>query len=480
MDSKLGLNQNDSIDVEPLIEVGHQRYKDAEEALAKLRVPLLLSSGRPHERLYVAAMDGTGNSMFDDKPESWSTVAKLHVEIRNLEDAGITSIRSGYIEGTYTQDGLVNVPTKLLDGRFGHTFDERVETAYFKLCVQAKEWMREDPNAQIRVAGIGFSRGAEEVAALERMIHERGIRDPEGANCRVNGEDLITRIEYADRPLLAPPGATPQVALLLDPVQTGVEEHDRRLPPSTLTAFQLTAENERRDLFKASMHVEPGFSEEERDLNLFRPGSHGNIADTHLRNGLGIENFNLSVEFLNRLSDTPYLQKRPLPTDPDQYVIHRSDQHMGGLYGTRGYDRDGIRDQVDTLAPERLCRRAVVDDCNRKEPIDEVLDAQFERRSGVSPELTAKDAKGAVSDPADRSTWPGLNDLVERVSRAGAVKGGDPMSAVVSEYLSGPWARQFQADIARELAARTDPSSHVMPPKAAPAEPEREPPALVR
>ena len=343
--------------------------------------------------------------------------------------------------------------------------------------MQAKEWLREDPEAQIRVAGIGFSRGAEEIAALERMIHVRGIRDPDDADYRVNGENLITRIEYADRPLLVQPGLTPQVALLIDPVQTGVGEHDRRLPPSTLTTFQLTAENERRDLFKVTLHVPLGFSEDDRSLNLARPGSHGNMADTHLRNGLGIENYNLSVEFLNRLSDTPYLEKRPLPTDPEQYVIHRSDQHMGGLYGTRGYDRDGIRDQVDTLAPERLCRRGVVDDCNRKEPIDEALDAQFERRTGVSPPAPDK-----VMQPnaGDRSTWPGLNDLVEQASRAAAVRGSDPMSAVVSEYLSGPWARQFQADVERALAAREGQPLHMTPPQASPAEPARESPVPVR
>ncbi len=54
------------------------------------------------------------------------------------------------------------------------------------------------------------------------------------------------------------------------------------------------------------------------------------------------------------------------------------------------------------------------------------------------------------------------------------------MATVVSEYLSGPWARQFQADVARELAARAEPSLPEIPPKAAPVEPARESPALVR
>ncbi|WP_296281601.1 DUF2235 domain-containing protein [Pseudoxanthomonas sp.] len=459
---------------------GRESYLRAEADLSRLRIPILLHAGRPNEKLYLAAMDGTGNSMFDDKPEGWSVVAKIHQQVRELQDEGVSNIATGYVEGTYTQNGLLSKPEKLLDGRFGHTFDERVETAYLQFCEQAKKWLDEDPQAQIRTAGVGFSRGGEGIAALQRMVHERGIRDPVGAKVVRDSENLVVGIQYADRPLLVEPGKTPQVALLFDPVSTGVEEHDRRLPPSTLSTFQVTAQHERRDMFPSSQHVVPGFSEDDRNYNARVFGCHSNIGDTYSRNGLGTLSHNLGVEFLNRLSDTPYLEKRPLPTDPDQYVIHRSDQHLGGLYGTRGYDRDGIRDQVDTLAPERLCRRAVVDDCNRKEPIDEVLDARFERRTGVSPPTMDKAGERSLPDPGDRSTWPGLNDLVERVSRAGAVRGGDPMATVVSEYLSGPWARQFQADVARELAARAEPSLPEIPPKAAPVEPAREPPALVR
>lgn len=478
MGSGPGSPRDGGVDIEVVGASDRERYSKDEALLAQLRIPVLLHSDRPHERLYVAALDGTGNSMFDDEPGSWSAVAKLHTEIRKLEDAGVSNIRSGYVEGTFTQNGVLNTAAKLVDGRFGHTFEDRVETAYFQLCVQAKEWLREDPDAQIRVASVGFSRGAEQAAALERLIHERGIRDPEGADYRTNAENLITRIAYADRPLLVQPGRTPQVALLFDPVQTGVEEHDRRLPPSTLTTFQITAQHERRDHFKASLHVAYGLSEDDRSLNLVRPGGHGDMADIYGRNGLGTENFNLGVEFLNRLSDTPYLEKRPLPADPDQYVIHRSDQHMWGLYSTKGYDHDGVRDHVDTLAPEQLCRHAVVDDCNRKEPIDEVFDAQFERRTGTSPQALGKAADGPGDNAGDRSTWPGLNDIVDRVSRAGAANGSDAMSAVVSEYLRGPWARQFQTDVARELAAREAPPLHETPPP--PAEPARETPALVR
>ena len=464
-----------AIDVELAGDAGRDSYHRAESDLSQLRVPVLLREDQPQQRLYIAAMDGTGNSMFDDDPEKWSVVAKLYDQIEELKH---TRISAGYVEGTYTQNGLLNKPEKLWDGRFGHTFDERVETAYLQFCEQAKAWLDEDPSAEIRVAGVGFSRGAEGIAALQRMVHERGIRDPAGAQVERDEEGLVLRVQYADRPLLVEPGKTPQVALLFDPVSTGVEEHDRRLPPSTLTTFQITAQHERRDLFPYSEHVFPGFSEDNRNYHAVVFGCHSDIGDTYLRNGLGTLSHNLGVEFLNRLSDTPYLEKRPLPADPEQYVIHRSDQHMGGLYGTRGYDRDGVRDHVDALAPEQLCRRAVVDDCNRKEPIDEVLDARFERRTGMSLQAPGKAMDEPGDNAGDRATWPGLNDIVERVSRAGAANGSDAMSAVVSEYLRGPWARQFQTDVARELAAREDLPLHATP--LPPGEPARETPAFVR
>jgi hypothetical protein len=271
-----------------------------------------------------------------------------------------------------------------------------------------------------------------------------------------------------------------QAALLLDPVGTGVEEHDRRLPPSTLSTLQITAQHERRDLFPSSEHVPSGFSEDHRNYNAWVAGSHSDIGDTYQRNGLGTLSFNLGVEFLNRLSDRPYLEKRPVPEDAAQFVIHRSDQHMGGLYGTRGYDRDGARDHADDLAPGHICRRGVVDDCNRKEPIDEALDARVKRRTGPSLRAPGQAGDADVDHARDRYAWPGLNEIVQRASRAGAASGGDPMSAVVSEYLRGPWARQFQADVARELAAREAPPLHVALPQPPPAEPAREPPALVR
>jgi len=347
-------------------------FRQAEEAVGRMQVPVLQKSSNPHARLYVAALDGTGNSMSKDAPDNWSVVARMHQQI---EQSGSKNIATGYVEGTFTQENPV---TRSIDGLTGFTFERRVETAYYLFCTQAKLWMDKDPQAQVSVAGVGFSRGAEEVAVLTRMIEERGIRNPQNAKTVRDSEGLITHVEYAGPPLVAP-GKTPQAVLLYDPVATGVKEHDRRLPPSVVSVFQITAENEARDPFKSTNHIPPGWSDDMRSLNVTVAGCHSDIGDTYRHNGLGIRSFNLGVDYLNALSEKPFLQKRAVPDDPAMSVIHKSEQHMGGLYTTFGY-RDGVRDTHNDLAPSVLCQRGEVRECSTRQPINPELEKQLERR----------------------------------------------------------------------------------------------------
>lgn len=152
--SRRGKNP-DGVDVYPADPRDLQSYAALDEALRQLRVPVLLDADNPHDRLFIAAMDGTGNSLFKDKPENLSVVAKTHLQLQTLKKAVLTNITSGYVEGTFTQD---NFFTRNRDGITGFTFDRRVETAYYQFCVQAKDWLEKDPDARIRIAGVGFSR----------------------------------------------------------------------------------------------------------------------------------------------------------------------------------------------------------------------------------------------------------------------------------------------------------------------------------
>src|SRR3546814_18630359 len=67
-------------------------YPKAEQALTRQRVPILIHADNPHERLFIAALDGTGNSMSKDAPENWSAVARI---AKQIETSGPSNIGVG-------------------------------------------------------------------------------------------------------------------------------------------------------------------------------------------------------------------------------------------------------------------------------------------------------------------------------------------------------------------------------------------------
>ncbi|MBB3180274.1 hypothetical protein [Variovorax sp. Sphag1AA] len=119
-----------------------------------------------------------------------------------------------------------------------------------------------------------------------------------------------------------------------------------------------------------------------RALNITVSGAHSDIGDTYAVDGLGVLNYNLAAQYINRLSDTPILQMRPVHESPDLYRIHRSEQHAF-FYGTAGYDADGLRDHFDGLGPEALCRTREVRECYAKDPMNPELELQLDRRSAA-------------------------------------------------------------------------------------------------
>lgn len=443
-------NRPDGVDVYPGDQHDFDSYPQGNQALSRMQSPVYVHADNPHERLYIAALDGTGNSMSKDAPENWSVVAKIYEQVRALEDGGVDNIRSGYVEGTFTQDNPI---ARYIDGISGYTFERRVETAYDQFCKQAKDWLLEDPEAQIRVVGLGFSRGAEEAAALLRMIEERGIQDPESAKYTYYKDGLIKSVEYI-RPPLIPPGQTMQAALLFDPVATGVKEHDRRLPPSVMSALQITAEDERRDQFESTNLLEPGFSEGNRFLNITVGGAHSDIGDTYTLNGFGVRSHNLGIDYLNSFSDRPFLAKRAVPDDPALSVVHRSDQHSW-IYTERGY-RDGVRNRHNDLAPRRLCRNHA-SICTEKEPFDPDMDRQLERRGvpiGPIPDTHGRsqirmfgiDVPGAhaLQPDTDRNE---TDRLFDRLHRAALNDDGREMHAVGRDYLRSPNGQAWRQDV---------------------------------
>jgi len=341
-------------------------YKNATASLASLSVPVLLRVGLSTDRLFLAAFDGTGNSMVRDAPENHTNVALIHQQVVRLRREGHNNIYSGYVEGVGTQGGLAGT-RDLISGR---TYEARLEEMYLQFVTQAARWVEADLKVDIRLASVGFSRGAEQAAGFTRMVEARGIRNPEGAEVVRGRDGLIERVVFTQPPLREP-GTVIQVVGLFDPVGTGVpRDHDRRLAPSVISGYQLTALHERRNLFQGTRVTDPGTTEDGRFQNSPVAGAHSNLGGGYLHNGLSIRSGNLMTDYLNALSDRPFLVKRPEPEDPALNVIHRSEQHQV-FYRTSEFDRNGTRVHQELLAPPALCSI----DCLDAEPRNEAMAA---------------------------------------------------------------------------------------------------------
>lgn len=384
-----------------------QSYTDARQALGTLQVPILLRDGDPHERLYVAAFDGTGSDA-DKDPAHATNVARIRDQVQALNESGQTQVRAGYVAGPGTQDSLID---RAWDGARGHTYDERLEQMYRQFIEQAKQWRADDPQVQIRVADIGFSRGAEQAAGFARLVHERGIQDPSGARYTRDSHGQITEVQYT-RPPLAAPGQVAQAVGLFDPVGTGepARDHDRRLPPSVLSGFQIIAEDERRGLFRSTHIIDPGLSADGRFLGVSVAGAHVDIGGGYHRDGLGVRSGNLMVDYLNGLSDTPLLTRKAEPDDPRLTVVHRSEE--GSLLYRLGskVDRSTPDGYIERLVPKGQVDK--VEDPYNAETVDPQLRARFQLQA--VPIGTGQDQPVAAVPPGhghpDRALYAALRE----------------------------------------------------------------------
>ena len=446
--------QADGVAVVPASPADLQRYTDAATQLGQMQVPVLVSRDRPDERLFVAVLDGTGNDRNNPAMGPQTGVAQIFQQIRDQETSGqVSNVAAGYLRGPGTQNGWLG---STVDGARGHTFEERTETMYRQFIEQSARWLVENPNADIRVAAIGFSRGAEQAAYFTRLVDERGIQDPTGAVYRTNNDGLVTGVSYT-RPPLVEPGQVVQAAVLQDPVATGdPRNYDRRLPPSVVSALQITARDETRDQFIGTPHLPGGMSDNNRSLNITVPGAHSNIGDGYEANGLGIRNTNMTTQYLNGLVDNgqPLLRMRPEPQDQNRNVIHDSEGHLSWIYTRRGFDRDGVRDENTQLGPTTYLTgprgtqypAPVPDEHRVREPMNQGLAAPLEYRAlpmAPAPELPGRRAD--AGQPQSSSTAA----LFDQLGNSALAKDAPGMCAASQQYVnSGPgqsWLQEGRA-----------------------------------
>jgi hypothetical protein len=437
--------RNDGVSYYPADVHRLQTYEHASRVLSQFQAPVLIHAGNPHERLYIAAFDGTGNDKLKD-PQHETNVGKIDDQIEALNFSGAnTQVSAGYVAGPGTQDNRL---ARIRDGITGGTYDARIETMYKKFIDKAWEWKKADSQAEIRVVDLGFSRGAEQAAGFARLVHERGIQDPSGAIYTRNAENLITHAEYTKPPLVAP-GQVAQVEGLFDAVGTGVpEKHDRRPPPSMISGFQILAEDERRATFKSDHIIDPGQSTDGRFLGVTVAGAHSDVGGSYHRDGLAIRSDNLMTDYLNALSDRPFLNRQPEPDDPRLNMVHRSEQGMLIYEIDRKVDRLKPEGYNELLVPKNAARH--VSDPYNAEPRDESLSKLFERQ----PVKT-----GPLPGAPEHAPENQLDAWIERMYKASQNPGNDhwdqQLHAVAQEYLRLPDGQQFQQQ-ANELSRSWD------------------------
>jgi hypothetical protein len=270
------------------------------------------------QRLFLAAFDCDWAGV-ENGPKEKTNVWEISRQITALDKSWQDRIKSGYVLTRCPEEIILSA---LDEDKPSLDFDEKLEKMYDQLALQSIIWLKADPAAEIIVVSVGFSLGAQQSAAFARLVHERGLQDPKGKSISKD-KSGITRVEFA-KPALVKPGVTLQALGLFDPV--GIVQHDLNLPVSVVSGLQITAKHERRDLFASLSIIKDGMSENKQLLGVTLPGAHADVGGGYSLNGLSIRSGNLMRNFLNRLSDRPYLQLVAEPAGQDMNVIHRSEE----------------------------------------------------------------------------------------------------------------------------------------------------------
>jgi len=381
----------DSVRTDPVTAADRKAYAKAAQEVGDLSVPRMFNSSDPHSRFYIANFDGTGNDLWKD-PEHATNVGNLHLQLADASHRD-PRVQSGYIKGAGTQEGLI---TRTIDGATGGSYDERIEEMYFDFITRAKEWIDADPDADIRLLATGFSRGAEQAAGFLRLVHERGIQNPDGREVIHHTIGPDTYVWHLS-PLRAP-GKTLMTEFLLDPVGTGEPNNHDRQPTSAMTAgVQFTAKDERRNAFPSTQIIPPGRSADGRFVGITLPGAHSDIGGSYHQNGLSVLAFNMMADYVNALGGKMLVHRLLVPTDQSMYVKHFSEDHLA-IYSTSEFRREGQRDIMGSQASPPHCndeRKIIL--CAPPDPFDPALEAQVGPRYLVG--VHGPDAIRELRDP---------------------------------------------------------------------------------
>lgn len=346
-----------------------QSIQSMQHELARLPVPTLQHRGNPHEYLYFAFFDGSGQDLNNPKLGPPTNVGRLYEQAFELAENPNSRIGTSYAKGIGSQHFA---PSRWVDGALALTWADGIEEVYKDFANKVSAWKDADPEAQIRIAGMGYSRGAVQEAGFHRLVEQYGIANPKDLKF---GRDQYGNITVeSPRPPLVPPGQVVQVAMLLDPVATRFpKNYDARLPPSVISAVSIMAANEQRELFPHETINAPGLSPDGRAINVKAPGGHSNIGGGNTEPGLEIMVGNAATDYLNLLRDEPLFEKRSLPADLSAVTVYQA--RGATAVWDLAMDHDGQRDLREELAN---CK--IVDPCRDSEPVNLALARSFDYR----------------------------------------------------------------------------------------------------
>ncbi len=363
--------------------------------IADMRVPKLHGNNR-HEHLYYAMFDGS-NQTRDQQRNAQE--GKVRTAVGYFADAIESQGRKhgiavGYQTGVGTEGDVLQRVRGLAEGKGAI---DKIERQYEDLSAQMAAWRKQDPQAQLRVVGMGFSRGGDQAAAFLRLVHERGVLQPGSKD------------HY-----LVPPGKVPQAAILLDPVASGeLEKTDRRLPSSTMFAVQVVSRDERRLGFESNPVLPDGASSDGRFLSVTVPGGHGDTAHGHPKDAASVRVENALVDVINAFSGKHIIDK--VPQSKDAYLkLHDTRWSVPtSLNELLGDNDPGARAARKSLAPEAKCANDV-NACYRSDAVDKSMQKQFQYKPQEHAPVRETKGPGHVSlDPEQKMPdVPGLKPAI--------------------------------------------------------------------
>ena len=293
-------------------------YENAVKNMSQFSVPILFKDEKTHQKLFIATFDCSWNDIIKG-PKQDTNIRQIHEQITSLEPALAARIGNGYVISACAENIVFGALNKDVASP---VFDQKLEEMYRIFITKSAAWLRVDPAAEIRVVAVGYSWSAGQAVAFTQLVHARGIQDLSGLNQKQTSAKTTER-EFT-KPALVKSGVTPQAVGLFDPVEPAKPEV--RLPASVVSGFQITAQYEKRDIYKSISFIKDGTSADKRFLGVTVAGAHADIGGGYKANGLAIRSANMMVDYLNALSSKPYLLKRAVPSAPAMNVIHRSEE----------------------------------------------------------------------------------------------------------------------------------------------------------